>query len=270
MSLPLCFPAKGGIVSPVSRLARLRMDVRWFATLAVFLAIPLLLSGRDSSAQPENSEPPIRVPSNVAWTHETLAIISSGDAFRGLLLARRCNHCHGEEGFSSVAVFPNLAGADRLSFWKQMQDFRSGKRTSPLMQGIADGLSAHDSADLAAYYSMLPTSSDPQDTRAFPQAMQDSSRAPTAIRLIVFGDGQRGIPPCQSCHGPVAFVKGAPPLANQNGGYLRQQLEYFSNGYRANDINVRMRSIAKQLTAEEKTAVSEYYGAGLGPGVNPR
>jgi hypothetical protein len=39
-------------------------------------------------------------------------------------------------------------------------------------------------------------------------------------------------------------------------------------GSRANDINVRMRSIARQLTAEEKTAVSEYYGAGLGPGVN--
>jgi hypothetical protein len=47
----------------------------------------------------------------VAWTEETLTIVSSGDAFRGLLLARRCNHCHGEEGFSSVPAFPNLAGA---------------------------------------------------------------------------------------------------------------------------------------------------------------
>jgi len=50
----------------------------------------------------------------VAWTEETLAIISRGDAFRGLLLARRCNHCHGEEGFSPVPAFPNLAGEDRL------------------------------------------------------------------------------------------------------------------------------------------------------------
>jgi len=258
-------------VSHVSQTARLRRGVRWFGALAVLLlGIPLRLSGGDSSAQPGNSEPPIRVPSNVAWTEETLTIISNGDAFRGLLLARRCNHCHGEEGFSSVPVFPNLAGEDRLSFWKQMQDFRSGKRTSPVMQGIADGFSARDSADLAAYYSMLPTASDPQDTRAFPQAMQDSSRASIAIRLIVFGDGQRGIPPCQSCHGPVAYVKGAAPLATQNASYLEQQLEHFSDGSRTNDINVRMRSIARQLTAEEKTAVSEYYGAGLGPGVNPR
>jgi cytochrome c553 len=236
----------------------------------VLLAITLLLSGRDSSAQKENSEPPVRIPSDVAWTEETLTIISRGDAFRGLLLARRCNHCHGEEGFSSVPGFPNLAGEDRLSFWKQMQDFRSGKRTSPVMQGIAEGFSARDAADLAAYYAMLPTASDPQDNRSFPQSMSDSARASMAIRLIVFGDGQRGIPPCQSCHGPVSYVKGAPPLATQNGAYLEEQLEHFSNGDRANDINVRMRSLARQLTAEEKTAVSEYYGAGHGPGVNSR
>ncbi len=257
-----------------SQSRRVRIGGRWFArcvgTLLALLATTVLLSGRDSSAQSENSEPPIRVPSNVAWTQDTLALISRGDAFRGLLLARRCNHCHGEEGFSSVPNFPNLAGVDRLSFWKQMQDFRSGKRTSPVMQPIAEGLSPRSAADLAAYYAMLPTASDPQENRAFPQPMHDASGATMAIRLIVFGDGQRGIPPCQSCHGPVSYVNGAPPLATQNGNYLEQQLELFSNGNRANDINVRMRSIARQLTAEEKTALSEYYGAGLGPGVTSR
>ena len=259
-------------MSHASQAACPRIGAQWLGTPLLLLAIILLLSGRDSSAQKESesSDLPVRIPSNVAWTGETLAIISHGDAFRGLLLARRCNHCHGEQGFSSVPDFPNLAGEDRLSFWKQMQDFRSGKRTSPVMQAIAEGLSARDSADLAAYYAMLPTASDAQDNRAFPQAMQDRSRASMAIRLIVFGDGQRGIPPCQSCHGPVSYVQGAPPLANQNGNYLEQQLEHFSDGNRANDINVRMRSIARQLTAEEKTALSEFYGAGMGPGVNSR
>ena len=151
-----------------------------------------------------------------------------------------------------------------------MQDFRAGKRTSPVMQAIAEGVSPRDAADLAAYFAMLPTASDAQDNRVFPHAMTDPSGATIAIRLIVFGDGQRGIPPCQSCHGPVSYVKGAPPLATQNAAYLEEQLEHFSNGNRANDIDVRMRSIARQLTAEEKTAVSEYYGAGLGPGVSSR
>jgi cytochrome c553 len=257
-------------VSYASQSPRLRIMARWLGTLMVLCATTPVLTGRDSSAQSVNSEPSLRIPSNVAWTAQVVKIASSGDAFHGLLLARRCNHCHGEEGFSSVSAFPNLAGLDRLSFWKQMQDFRSGKRASPVMQPIAEGLSTRDSADLAAYFAMLPTASDAQDNRAFPQAMHDPSGASMAIRLIVFGDGQRGIPPCQSCHGPVSYVKGAPPLAAQNGAYLEQQLEHFSDGNRANDINVRMRSIARQLTAGEKTAVSEYYGAGLGPGGNSR
>ena len=261
----------------------------WIGLVAGLCVIALLVAERNSSAQVSanpasakpasanlssaklasaNAEPPVRIPSNVAWTEETLKLVSRGDAFRGSLLGRRCSHCHGEEGFSSVAAFPNLAGMDRMSFWKQMQDFRSGKRSSPVMEPIAQGFSQRDAADLAAYFAMLPTASDPQDNRAFPQAMHDPARATIAIRLIIFGDGQRGIPPCQSCHGPVFYVKGAPPLAKQNGDYLEQQLQYFSNGFRSNDINVRMRSVARQLTAEEKTAVSEFYGAGLGPGAN--
>lgn len=247
-----------------------RTCARWLETLIVLPVLLLLLPAKSSSAQPENTQPPLRVSSDVAWTEATLAVISSGDAFHGLLLARRCNHCHGEEGFSSTAAFPNLAGLDRLSFWKQMQDFRSAKRTSTVMQQIAEGFSARDSADLAAYYAMLPTASDPQDNRVFPQPMHDPTLATIAIRLIVFGDGRRGIPPCQSCHGPVSYVQGAPPLATQNRDYLEAQLEHFSNNSRSNDINVRMRSIAKQLTEEEKTAISEYYGAGLGPGVTSR
>jgi cytochrome c553 len=165
-------------------------------------------------------------------------------------------------------MIPNLAGIDRFSFWKQMQDFKSGKRISAVMHEIAAPRSARDSADLAAYYSILPTGSDPQDKRSFPQAMRDPSRASMAIGLLVFGDGRRGIPPCQACHGPVGSVKGAPSLATQNTDYLLEQLNEFASGDRANDINVRMRSIARQLTDQEKTALGEYYGAGLGPDVS--
>lgn len=112
---------------------------------------------------------------------------------------------------------------------------------------------------------MLPTFADPQDNRAFPAPAPDPDQARMAEKLIVFGDGLRGIPPCQSCHGPVGYVKGAPPLAMQNGDYLLTQLRHFAGSSRSNDINVLMRSIARQLTDDEKTAVSRYYGAGRGP-----
>ena len=51
---------------------------------------------------------------------------------------------------------------------------------------------------------------------------------------------------------------------------MQTQLEHFVNGSRANDMNVRMRSIAKQLLPVEQMAVSQYYRAGLAPGENSR
>lgn len=210
---------------------------------------------------PEDSTPAVRVSSNVAWTAETIKQASNGDPFRGLLLARRCGHCHGTEGFSAEPFVPNLAGIDRLSIWKQLQDFRSGKRTSPVMQPMVAPLSPRDIADVSAYFSMLPTFADPQDNRSFPQATEPA-KLRAAQKLVGFGDGRRGIPPCQACHGPVAYIKGAPALSTQNGRYLLTQLQHFADGTRANDINMVMRTIARQLTTEEVEALAAYYGAG--------
>lgn len=244
----------------------------WWAAVAVIAILFVgVLSGFSGAHKPaQEMAPAVRVPSNVAWTDDTLSLIAGGDALHGLMLARRCNHCHGEEGFSSVAEIPNLAGMDRLSLWKQLEDFRAGKRVSPIMQPIAVSLSPNDAADLAAYFSMMPTTADPQDQRAFPAAKPPVPELSNAVGLAILGNAQRGIPPCQACHGPVGYVKGAPLLAAQNGAYLLRQLEAFAEGPRANDINLRMRSIAHQLTPDERKAVSDYYGAGMGPGASGR
>jgi len=223
----------------------------------IFLWVTAVVVGSNAA------EPPVRIPSNVAWTAETIEMASSGDAFRGSLIGRRCDRCHGREGFSSSPSVPNLASMDRLVIWKQLDDFRSGKRSSRVMQPIANSLSMQDSADVAAYYWMMPIFSDPQDDRAFPQPMSDPRNEAVAGRLINSGDGSRGLPPCQACHGPIGFVQGAPSLATQNATYLLEQLEAFASGSRANDINLRMRSIAAQLTEDERHALAESYGAGV-------
>ncbi len=204
------------------------------------------------------------IPSYVAWTPETIAAASSGDAFRGMLLAKRCDHCHGAEGFSAVASTPNLAGMDKLAIWKQLQDFRAHKRLSRAMVPIAESLSSRDLADVVAYYAKLPVFSDLQDNRVFPQARPDAGHAGVASRLVSFGDGERGIPPCQACHGPVAYRPGVPSLATQNAEYVLNQLEAFASRGRANDINMPMRTIAGLLSEDERRALAEYYGAGLG------
>ncbi|MGA9389687.1 MAG: hypothetical protein WBV69_04495 [Candidatus Sulfotelmatobacter sp.] len=207
---------------------------------------------------------PEGIPSNVSWTAETIAAASEGDAFRGMLLGKRCEHCHGAEGFSATGSTPNLAGFNKLATWKQLEDFRSHKRASRAMEPIAEALSARDEGDLVAYYAKLPVFADLQDNRSFPQTRPDPSHGAAALHLVSFGDGERGIPPCQACHGPVAYRIGVPSLMTQNSEYILNQLEAFASGSRANDINMPMRTISRLLTDDERHALAEFYGSGLG------
>lgn len=235
---------------------RLRFGRKLLRAAVAAATSSLLLVASDSA--------PERVPSNVAWTPETIAAASSGDAFRGMLLGKRCEHCHGAEGFSAMGSTPNLAGMDKLATWKQLDDFRSHKRASPVMEPIAESLSSRDMADVVAYYAEQPLFTDPQDNRSFPQTRPDPSHASVALHLVSFGDGERGIPPCQACHGPVAYRVGVPSLMTQNSDYVLSQLEAFASGGRANDINMPMRTISRLLTDEERHALAEFYGSGLG------
>jgi cytochrome c553 len=65
-------------------------------------------------------------------------------------------------------------------------------------------------------------------------------------------------------HGPIGYLWAAPSLASQNSDYIRHQLDDFATGTRANEINLPMRTIAGRLSEEERQAVAEFYGAGLG------
>ena len=241
-------------------------SLQWFLWATVIAVAMCLLVLFLPMPKPEADLPAsnVKTPSTVAWTEEILAEANSGDTVRGMVMARRCEKCHGEEGFSDTGEIPNLASMDKLAFWKQMEDFRTGKRASPIMQPIAAVLSRRDEADLAAYYALLPAIPDPQDTRVQKPAPLDPATVAMASRLITLGDGTRGIPPCQACHGPVGNVRGAPSLATQNADYILAQLDNFGDGTRGNDINLPMRSIVAQLTEPERRALSVYYGSGLG------
>ena len=241
----------------VNRLLSLR---RSFSTVNLAIIAPLAIAGL--ALQSSDSHPALRIPTNVAWTSATLSAANNGNAVRGLILSRRCERCHGQEGFSPEPSTPNLAGIDNLSLWKQLIDFHDGKRLSPVMQPIAAVLAPQDLSDIAAYYAMLPTYSDPQDQRAFPQQMPESERALKPARIVAGGDGPRGIPPCQACHGQLAKKIGAPSLLSQNSGYIQDQLDAFAAGRRSNDINLPMRSIAAALTPQERQAIADYYGSG--------
>ena len=67
----------------------------------------------------------------------------------------RCAYCHGIDGVSGNARFPNLAGQSEAYLSKQLRDFRDGRRTNDggVMQTQAAGLDAEDIRALAEYFS---------------------------------------------------------------------------------------------------------------------
>lgn len=80
----------------------------------------------------------------------------AGDAAQGKAKAAMCVACHGANGVSSVALYPNLAGQKSAYLAKQMRDFKSGKRNDAMMSAMAKPLSDADIDNLAAYFASLP------------------------------------------------------------------------------------------------------------------
>lgn len=76
-----------------------------------------------------------------------------GDVTAGKAKAQSCAGCHGEDGNSVAGSgFPRLAGQYESYIVKTLQDYKSGKRKNPMMNGIAATLSEEDMENVAAYY----------------------------------------------------------------------------------------------------------------------
>ena len=73
----------------------------------------------------------------------------------GRAKSQPCMICHGQIGISITPDAPHLAGQPRIYLITQLKAFRSGKRTSPVMNIIAKPLKDADISDLAEWYSSL-------------------------------------------------------------------------------------------------------------------
>lgn len=75
-----------------------------------------------------------------------------GDAASGKKKSVSCAACHGPDGNGPIALYPRLAGQYEDYLQKALEDYKSGKRTNPVMKGMVIPLSEQDIADLAAYF----------------------------------------------------------------------------------------------------------------------
>jgi len=187
-------------------------------------------------------------PSTGVILERTMARAGASDSVgRGATLALNCTMCHGAQGMS-VSNAPNLAGQYPEVVIKQLHDYKSGKRSSSIMEALATRLSAADIDDLAAYYADLPKA------RTAPTTYDDTLPA-----LVRVGDPLRNIAPCISCHGSVDQKLGAPWLEGMPKEYLVTQLANFASGARRNDSHAQMRNMARPMTADEMSEVAAFY-----------
>ncbi len=77
---------------------------------------------------------------------------AAGDAAAGKEKAAPCAACHMADGNSTDPNFPRLAGQHADYIAKALEDYKSGARKNPIMNGLAAPLSKQDREDLGAYF----------------------------------------------------------------------------------------------------------------------
>jgi cytochrome c553 len=180
-------------------------------------------------------------------------------ARQGAKLIAVCSACHGATGVSVAPAYPNLAGQQYNYILKELEDFRSGKRTSPIMSGMAMTIPAapgnRDLKDIAAYFSRQPL---PETVAAAPAP---AAQLKLGRQIYTQGLQGRGVPACAACHGLGGAGNGPmaiPALALQHETYVLAQLELFASGARSNAPGHVMHSIAKRMNKAQQTAVAAY------------
>lgn len=176
-----------------------------------------------------------------------------GSVENGKAKSLTCSACHGPEGISANPMWPNIAGQNAPYLLHQLQSFKDGGRSDPLMSSQAGLLSAEDMADLAVYFESLPAAA---------QAVADVDLLDLGEALYRGGNSETGVPACLGCHGPSGRGNPAakyPSIAGQHATYTAKQLGDYASGARATDGKTRMmRDIAGRLSAEEVEALSSY------------
>lgn len=176
-----------------------------------------------------------------------------GSADAGKAKAITCAACHGAEGNSANAMWPNIAGQNAPYLQAQLAAFKDGSRNDPIMSSQAMLLSDEDIADLAVYFESLPAAA---------QSVANADSVSRGEALYRGGSTETGASACLACHGPTGRgnpAAGYPALQGQHATYTAKQLNDYASGARTTDGKTKiMRDIAGRLSKEDIAALSSY------------
>lgn len=176
-----------------------------------------------------------------------------GSVEAGQARAVTCAACHGPEGRSVNPQWPSLAGQNAPYIVKQLQAYKEGSRTDPLMTAQAQGLSEEDMRNLAVYYAAQTPA---------PKVVANPGIVDKGAALYRGGDPENSVSACSACHGPTGQGNPAaayPLLKGQHATYTATQLRAYASGARKSDgPNRIMREIAVRMREDEIVALASY------------
>jgi len=181
---------------------------------------------------------------------------------RGATTAHACQGCHGAHGEGMAAKGnPRLAAQASGYLARQLDDFASGSRTSPVMTPLAKSLTEQQRVDVAAYFASLAT---PYETAVRPA---DAALLERGRLLARSGDESKQLQACANCHGPGGSGErfAAPYLEGQSATYLAATIKEWKSGARANDAGKQMAVVARRLDDRDIAAVAAYFAGIVRP-----
>jgi cytochrome c553 len=176
---------------------------------------------------------------------------NAGDAEAGKSKSAVCAACHGADGNSTNAMWPSLAGQHSSYIYKQLNDFKEGRREDASMSGMVANLTDQDMQDLAAYFE-----SQPSKAVAFDGELIDLGES-----IYRGGITETSVAACMGCHSPSGKGNGPagwPSLEGQHPEYIFTQLNNFKHGRRTNDTGKMMRNVASRMSETEMKSVAAY------------
>ncbi len=193
----------------------MRMKIDWIATLMIVFALNLLSTAMASDDVYEPVRPYLTT----------------------------CFSCHGDNGGSTVAEYPILAGQEFYYLYVQLKDFKSGLRAGPVMGPIVSGMERAELKLLAQYFADQPW---PEKSAA---TVTEGDRK-VAMASITAGQ-------CVACH--LSGFEGnsrVPRARGQHAAYLEKTLLDFKT--RARNNSPSKSTLMASMSDEEIASVAAY------------
>lgn len=196
---------------------------------------------------------PASEPASAPATHAVAKLVKPDLAKGEATFTAVCAACHGADGNSGTPAYPKLAQQHPEYLVKQLQEFKSDKRSNPIMKGFASMLADEDMRNIAYFVSAK---------KAKTGSASDKNLVLLGERIYRGGIADRQVAACAGCHSPngAGIPSQFPRLSGQHADYAVAQLTAFRDGVRKN--SAQMSQVASKLNDREIKAVADYI-AGL-------